>query len=449
METMNTESRRDFLKKTGAVATGIALGGTSISAKSYRRIIGANERLNLAVIGCYRRAGAFRGSFGELKDHLNIAYVCDVVKARRDAYAASLKEAVGYVPPAVNDFREVLADEKVDAVFQLTPDHWHGPGSYMAMKAGKHVYVEKPLSHNPHEGDLFLKFRDRYDRLVMMGTQQRSQLSARKVIKEIHDGLIGKVYHVVAHYANQRGSIGNGTVVPVPGGFDWDLFQGPAPREVFRDIYFDYNWHWFWPWGTGETGNNATHEFDVARWVLQVEHPEGVFCNAGKYHFVDDDWTMYDTMDVTFTYPGGKSIRWDGKSRTNYHTYGSDRGNVVFGSEGTVTITRNGFKQFDLKGKLVREENEPSRSVTTAAGGEGDITTSHIFNFLQAVRGKEKPNVSLEESVKSTHLVHLANIAYRAGASLQCDPVTGHILDREVMERYWSREYEQGWEPEI
>ena len=205
----------------------------------------------------------------------------------------------------------------------------------------------------------------------------------------------------------------------------------------------------FWPWGTGETGNNATHEFDVARWILQVEHPESVFCNAGKFYFKDDDWTMYDTMDVTFEYPGGRSIRWDGKSRNNYQTYGSDRGNVVYGSEGTVTITRNGFKQYDLKGKLVREENEPSRSVTTAAGGEGDITTNHIFNFLQVVRGKEKPNVTLEESVKSTHLVHLANIAYRSGTSLKCDPATGHILDREVMERYWSREYEPGWEPEL
>ncbi len=447
MATMITENRRDFLKKTGAVAAGITLGGTAISAKSYRRIIGANDRLNIAVIGCYRRAHALRGSFGELTGHMDIGYVCDVVKERRDRYAASLGEVMGSIPAAVNDFREILADDGVDAVFQLTPDHWHGPGSYMALKAGKHVYVEKPLSHNPHEGELFPAFRDQFDRVVMMGTQQRSQLTAQKVVKELQEGLIGEIHHVLAHYSNQRGSIGNGKVVPVPEGFDWDLFQGPAPREVFKDIYFDYNWHWFWPWGTGETGNNATHEFDVARWILQVEHPESVFCNAGKFYFKDDDWTMYDTMDVTFEYPGGRSIRWDGKSRNNYQTYGSDRGNVVYGSEGTVTITRNGFKQYDLKGKLVREEDEPSRSVTTAAGGEGDITTNHIFNFLQVVRGKEKPNVTLEESVKSTHLVHLANIAYRNGTSLKCDPATGHILDREVMERYWSREYEPGWEP--
>ena len=431
------------------MAAGITLGGTAMSARSYRRIIGANERLNVAVIGCYRRAHALRGSFGELKDHLDVGYVCDVVKDRRDTYAASVGEVMGSVPAAVNDFREILADPKVDAVFLLIPDHWHGPASWMAMKAGKHVYVEKPLAHNPREGELFLEYQNKYDSVVMMGTQQRSQFTAQKVVRELQEGLIGDIYHVLAQYTNQRGSIGNGKTVPIPDGFDWELFQGPAPREVFRDIYFDYNWHWFWPWGTGETGNNATHEFDVARWILKVDHPEEVFCNAGKYHFVDDDWTMYDTMDVTFRYPGGKSIRWDGKSRNNYQTYGTDRGNVVYGSDGAVTITRNGFKQYNRKGELVREENEASRSVTTGAGGGGDITTNHILNFVQAIRGREKPNVSLDESVKSTHLCHLANIAYRAGTSLRCDPSTGKILDEGIMKKYWSRKYEPGWEPVI
>ena len=446
---MKTENRRDFLKKTGVAAAGITLGGTAMSARSYRRIPGANERLNIAVIGCYRRAGALRSSYAALKDHMDVGYVCDVVKKRRNDYAASMKEAVGYVPRAVNDFREILEDPKVDAVFQLIPDHWHGPASYMAVKAGKHVYVEKPLAHNPREGELFLELQNKYNRVIMMGTQQRSQLTAQKVIGELQEGLIGDIYHVTAHYANQRGSIGNGRVVPVPEGFDWELFQGPAPREVYKDIYFDYNWHWFWPWGTGETGNNATHEFDVARWVLQVDHPEKVFCNAGKYHFVEDDWTMYDTMDVTFLYPGGKSIRWDGKSRNNYKTYGTDRGNVVYGSEGTVTITRNGFRQYDRRGKLVREENEASRSVTTGTGGGGDITTHHILNFTEAIRGKAAPNVALNESVNSTLLCHLANIASREGTSLNCDPATGKILDQEIMKKYWSREYEPGWEPEI
>lgn len=444
---MQNENRRDFLRKTGAVTAGITLGGATMSAKSYRRILGSNDRLNVGVIGCMRRAEALRPSFGDLNASLHIAYVCDVVKERRENYAASLKEPMGYVPKAINNFREILDDDQVDAVFNLTPDHWHAPGSFLALEAGKHVYVEKPLTHNPREGELFLAYEKKYNKVVFMGTQQRSQATARKIVQELHEGVIGEIYHVLAHYTNSRTSIGNGKVIPVPEGFDWELFQGPAPRQAFKDIYFDYNWHWFWPWGTGETGNNATHEFDVARWVLQVKNPQGVFCNAGKYYFVEDDWTMYDTMDVTFNYPGGKSIRWDGRSRTGFSAYGVDRGNIVYGSKGTVSISRNGFKVFDLKNKLVREEREETESVTTGLGGEGGITTSHIHNFVNTVNGKASPNSVLKEAAMSSHLNHLANIAYRTGQSLECDPESGRILDQEIMKKYWSREYEPGWEP--
>ena len=444
---MKKESRRAFIKKTGAAAAGISLAGTALSAKSYRRILGANERLNVGIIGCMRRAEAIRSSLADLQDQLQVAYVCDVIRERRDKYAASLKEPLGYVPPAVNDFREILADGRVDAVFMLIPDHWHAPGSFLALKAGKHVYVEKPLTHNPREGELFLDFEKKYDRVVFMGTQQRSQETARRVVGELQSGLIGEIYQVLAHYTNSRGSIGNGKVMAPPEGFDWDLFQGPAPRQDYMDILFDYNWHWFWPWGTGETGNNATHEFDVARWILQVEHPEEVRCTAGKYYYRDDDWTMYDTMDVTMMYPGGRSIRWDGRSRTGYSVYGEGRGNVAYGTRGSAVISRNGYRIYDLKGKLVKEEKEASRSQTTDMGGEGDITTKHVLNFIQTVRGEARPNSVLKEAAASSHLDHLANIAYKTGRILQVDPVTGHILDAEIMKEHWGRTYEPGWEP--
>jgi predicted dehydrogenase len=443
------ENRRTFIKKTGTMAAGLTVAGKAMSASSYRRILGANDRLNVGVIGCMRRAEALRESFVGLKNNVHIEAVCDVNRERREKYAASLRQGMGYVPQALNDFREILANPGIDAVFLLIPDHWHAPGAFLALKAGKHVYVEKPLTHNPREGELFIEFQKKYDRVVFMGTQQRSQETARKIVAEMHDGLIGDIYHVLAHYTNSRGSIGNGRVVPVPEGFDWELFQGPAPRQPYKDILYDYNWHWFWNWGTGETGNNATHEFDVARWILQVDHPQEVFCNAGKFYYVDDDWTMYDTMDVTFKYPGGRSIRWDGRSRTGYSAYGVDRGNVAYGSKGSVTISRNGFKVFDLNNKIIREEKEASESVTTGLGGEGDISTKHILNFIETVNGKAKPNSVLKEAAMSSHLNHLANIASRSGQSLRVDPLSGHILDKKIMKEFWAREYEPGWEPEL
>ena len=455
-------NRRTFIRKSAIAAAGLTLGAehlgagtagstasglTNTSARSAGRIPGSNDRINIAVAGCYRRASALRESFRELKDRINILYVCDVVKDRRDKYAESLVEAVGYRPKAINDFREFLADPKVDAFFNLTPDHWHGPGAWMALEAGKHVYVEKPLTHNPREGELLVEFQKKYGKVVQMGNQQRSQKTARKIIREIHEGLIGDPYLVLAYYSNQRGSIGNGKAIPVPRGFDWDLFQGPAPREVFKDIYFDYNWHWFWPWGTGETGNNATHELDVARWALGVGHPEEASFFGGKYHFRDDDWTMYDTMDATFRYPGNKLIKWDGKSRNNFQTYGDGRGNIIYGTTGSVTITRNGYKVFDRLGKKLREEDEESLSVTTGMGGEGAITTNHVANFLDAILGQAKQDSDLRQSADSTLLCHLANIASRTGQVLRCDPATGHIRDEKIMKQYWGREYEPGWEP--
>ena len=448
------KDRRTFIKTSAVAAAGITMGAEHLnarmqSAKSYRRIMGANDRINIGVAGCYRRANSLRDSFRDLKDRINILYVCDVVKDRREKYADSMIEAVGYRPKAVNDMREIHADPEVDAFFNLTPDHWHGPGTWMALQAGKNVYTEKPLAHNPREGELLVEYQKKYGKVVQMGTQQRSQETAQRIIREIHDGLIGEAYMVTAFYSNKRGSIGNGKVVPVPEGFDWDLFQGPAPREVFKDIYFDYNWHWFWPWGTGETGNNATHELDVARWVLGIDHPEQVTFFGGKYQFREDDWTMYDTMDATFLYPGNKIIKWDGKSRNNYQTYCYDRGNIVYGTEGSVYLSRNGYKQYDLAGKLVREEDEKSLSVTTGLGGGGDITTNHIANFLDAIEGKAKQNAPLQVAADSTLLCHLANIASRTGQTLRCDPANGHILDKKIMQQYWGRKYEPGWEPPV
>jgi predicted dehydrogenase len=441
------KDRRKFIKNSALAAAGVTLGAQHLTAKSYSRVMGANDRINIGIAGCYRRANGLRNSFGDLKERINVSYVCDVVKERRDRYAGSLKDVLGYTPAAINDLREILADPGVDAFFNLTPDHWHAPGTWMALEAGKHVYVEKPLTHNPREGELLVEYQKKYGKVVQMGSQQRSQQTAHKIIGEIHDGIIGEPYMVHSYYSNQRGGIGKGKVIPIPDGFDWDLFQGPAPREEFKDIYFDYNWHWFWPWGTGETGNNATHELDVARWVLQVPHPQKVTFFGGKFHFRDDDWTMYDTMDATFQYEGNKIIKWDGKSRNNHRTYGDGRGNIVYGPDGTVVINRNGYKLFDRVGKLVKEEDEDSLSVTTGLGGGGDISTNHIANFLDAIEGKARQNSDLQQAADSTLLCHLANIASRTGRHLECDPATGRILDEKIMKQYWSREYEPGWEP--
>lgn len=441
-------SRRTFVKKTALGTAALTLGGVGFSAKSYKNIMGANERMHVALVGCGRRVPGYFDALSKNKEQVNVAYICDVMKSRREKAASQLSPKIGYTPVLENDFRKALDDKKVDAIFNATPDHWHAPGTWMALEAGKNVYVEKPLTHNPREIELLWKYLKKYKKVVQMGNQQRSAPDSIYIVKQIHEGLIGNPYLAVAFYTNSRGRVKNPAQAPPPAGLDWNLFQGAAPRIPYMDVYFDYNWHWFWHFGTAETGNNATHELDVARWALQVEYPEEVSVNAGKYQFVDDGWTMYDTMDATFKFQGGKTIKWDGKSRNGYNTYGAGRGTIIYGSEGSVYVDRGVYKVFDISGKLIKDSKSDLGEGGTALGGGGGMTTLHIENFFDAIRGKAKQHSPIDEGGKSTLLCHLANIASRTGKSLDINTGNGHINDKDAM-KLWSRTYEPGWEPKI
>ena len=445
----NPTTRRDFMKKTALGAAAITLGGTAFPAASYRRIMGANDRIIVALVGMGRRFPGYLDPMVEYKDGVTVKYLADVMRSRREKGALRFREKVGYDPMLLNDFRKALDDKEVDALFFAIPDHWHGPATWMALEAGKHVYVEKPLTHNPREGELLLQYLRRYPRVVQMGNQQRSSPETRQIIDEIHRGIIGKPYLAVAFYTNARGRVKNPVPADPPDGLDWELFQGPAPHDRYVDNVFDYNWHWYgWKFGTAETGNNATHELDIARWALRVDYPVEAEVVAGKYHFVDDGWTMYDTMDATFRFSNGTTVKWDGKSRNGYPTYGSGRGTIIYGSEGTVYVDRGGYRLYDRKGKLIRDSKSAYKETGTALGGGGDLTTLHVGNFFDAIRGKAQLHSPIREGAKSTLLCHLANIAYRTGQRLEIDPADGHIRNAEAM-KLWGREYEPGWEPRI
>lgn len=440
--------RRKFLKQTAAGAAALSLGGFAATARSYRNIIGANDRVRVAMIGCYRRFPALLEALAQL-DNVEVAYVCDVDTRRQEAAIGKVEEVIGNKPKGEKDLRRIHDQPGVDAVFHATPDHWHAPGAILSMQAGKHAYVEKPCSHNPQEGEWLAEWQKKTGLVVQMGAQQRSAPESREIIQEIHEGAIGEAYMATAFYSNNRQRVPEANKVPVPDYLDWELFQGPAPRTGFIDIVGDYNWHWFWRWGTGETGNNATHEFDVARWALQAAFPQEVKVSSGKYHFRDDPWTMYDTMYATFTFPGNKVINWDGKSREGYNTYGAGRGTIIYGTEGTVFVDRDGYQLYDRDGKLLREKKSAGEEAGTALGGGGDMTTLHVQNFLEAIRGKGDLNCPISEGAISTHLCHYANISSRENnAQLAIDPNTGHFQSKKIMKKYWGREYEDGWAPE-
>jgi predicted dehydrogenase len=445
-------NRRDFMRNLTYSAVGVGFAGVAqgFTAKSYNRIMGANDRLNVALMGCGRRVSAYYDALKNKNNNVDLAYICDVMKKQREKVGKDLNGKVEGNAKLVADIHDVWNDKSVDAIFNATPDHWHAPGTWMAMQAGKHVYIEKPCSHNPREGELLVAFQQKYGKVIQMGNQQRSAKESQEIIGEIHKGVIGDVYKALAFYSNSRGAVPIEKKAPVPDGLDWELWQGPAPHREYTDNTWDYNWHWYgWHWGTAETGNNATHELDVARWALQATYPEKVEVEAAKRHFANDGWVMYDTMDATFRFPGNKIIQWDGKSRSGYNTYGSDRGTIIYGSEGTVFVNRNGYTLFDRMGKKVRDSKSTGNEAGTALGGGGDMTDAHVANFFNVIRGKEtKLNSPIEEGAISQMMCHYANISYRIGKSFQVNTQNGHILDKDGM-KLWDRQYEKGWEPKL
>lgn len=441
-------SRRNFIKKTTIAGAAITLGNSAMamSAKSYNNIIGSNERLNVAIAGLGRRLEAFYQPIAAKESNVKLLYLCDVMESQRLKGLKAFREHIDYNPALENDIRKVLDDKKVDILINATPDHWHTPGSIMAMKAGKHVYVEKPCSHNMHENEQLVKAAKHFNKVVQMGNQQRSSGHSIEIINEIHNGIIGKPYKAVAFYNNGRGEVPLQKSASIPKGLDWNLWQGPAPRREYTSETWDYNWHWYgWEYGTAEAGNNGTHELDLARWALQVDFPKSVYVEAEKRQFINDGWEMYDDMEATFKFSDNKVIKWDGKSRNGYSTYGAARGTVIYGTEGTVFVNRSKYMLYDRKGELVKEFNSASKEAGIALGGGGDMSTKHVQNLFETIRGKSKLTAPIDDASKSMAMVHYANIAYRIKEGFDIDDKTGKMYNRQAM-KLWSRTYESGWD---
>jgi predicted dehydrogenase len=437
-------TRREFLEATAASAAGLAMGTT---AKSYQRIAGANDRLNFAVIGLNGRAYAHLSSLKANRNAAHISHVCDVDSNILKKFADAVQREMGEPAAAEKDFRKILELRDVDAITIATPDHWHTPMAIAGLQAGKHVYVEKPCSHNPAEGAMLVEAQQKYGKLVQMGTQQRSSPHTIEIVEKIQGGMIGRPYLAKAWYSNVRKSIGTGKEVPVPEQLDWELWQGPAPRRPYKDNLQPYNWHWFKLYGTGETLNNGTHEVDVCRWALGVDYPKRVTASGGRYQF-QDDWQFYDTLVTSFEYED-KMLSWEGKSCQGMKYYRRDRGSAIMGTTGTVVVDRDGYEIFDLKGNRTKEFKAGKTTSSADLIGADSMTDAHFANFIAGIRNGEKLNAPISVGNVAVTMLQLSNIAWEVNRELHLDSKEGKIQnDPEAMNR-WGREYEKGWAPHI
>jgi len=317
----------------------------------------------------------------------------------------------------------------------------------LALQAGKHVYVEKPCSHNPAEGALLVEAQRKYGKVVQMGSQQRSSPHTIEIVDKIHNGLIGRAYFAKTWYSNVRRSIGYGKVVPVPAALDWDLFQGPAPRQEYKDNVQPYNWHWFKTWGTGESLNNGTHEVDVARWALGVDYPTSVTSTAGRYQF-KDDWQFYDTMVTSFAYDNAM-LSWEGKCCNGMKYFNRDRGVEVMGTTGSVIVDRDGYEVYDLNGKKLSEFKAATTQTSSSdLVGRDSMTDAHFANFIAAVQKGEKLRQPIAQGNVAVTMLQLSNIAWEVNRELHLDPSDGKVQNDSAAMNLWGRTYEKGWAPQ-
>ena len=421
--------RRGFLQAGTAGMAALATGGVARAAA---------DTIVVAVMGSNNRGSQLIEDIVKVPG-LEIGAIIDVDERVADRTAAKVEGLDRRRPAIGRDIRRTVADKGIDAIVVAAPNHWHAPATILAAAHGKHVYCEKPVSHNPREGELMIDAQRKHGVVVQVGTQRRSMPGVRQAIDLVRGGRIGKVLHARAWYGNRRGPMGRGKKVPVPAWLDWELWQGPAPEREYLDNIVHYNWHWLWHWGGGEMANNGPHMLDLCRWGLGVEYPTRVTALGGRLRY-DDDQQTPDTLDALFDF-GGPTIAWELQSWASRGREGFATGAEFLGETGSILLDpKGGYAVFDERGKPVPEEKVET---------DPPVPAAHMANFAACIRDGGKPNAGIVDGHRSTLLCHLGNIAFRTGRVLECDPANGRPRNAPEADALWSRDYRPGWEPVV
>ena len=419
-------TRRAVLASTAAIVAGQA-------AADETGVTVAGRPVRVAIMGLGGRGSALLEAF--LAAGAEIAGLCDVDDNATGRAAAAVAKRNLRAPRVERDIRRLLDDASVEAVVVAAPNHWHAPATILAASAGKHVYVEKPCSHTPEEGELAVAAARKHDVVVQHGTQRRSWPWVQAAVKAVQDGEIGAVHVAHAWYTNRRPAIGRGERTAPPPTLDWQLWQGPAPERPFASNILPYNWHWWWHWGNGELGNNGVHGLDVARWALGVTFPTRVVSAGGRYYH-DDDQQTPDTISVAYEFPGNKLITWEGQSCTPLGPQGTAFGVSFHGPDASLVIDTDGWRILDAKNKTAAEHR----------GSKKDDVV-HVADFLAAIRARRRPAADIADGHASALLCHLGTIAHRTDRVLHTRPEDGHVVGDDDAAALWTKEYRPGWRP--
>ncbi len=427
-------TRRTFL----TTASAGAVAATAFSPAAAWVAGRTTGTLRVGLIGCGGRGTHVAGLFAGNPD-VEIAYVCDPDDGRR---ALAAKHFGVSESRAIGDMRQLLADDALDAVVVGTPDHWHSPAAILACNAGKHVYVEKPISHNIREGRLLAEASERNGVHVQHGTQCRSTGMMIEAVRLLREGIIGDVLVAKCWNVQRRGSIGRGEDTAPPDGFDYDTWVGPATMIPYRTNRVHNRWTWWYHFGTGDMGNDGVHDIDYTRWGLGMDvHPTKIHGPGGKFAF-DDDQQFPDTQQVTFEYPGDGSVGdrrlfiYEQRLWSRNYPHNTDSGAEFYGTRGQMYLSRRG------KIQILNDENKP---VPVDFPSQGQDDAAHVRNFIAAIREDERLNADALTGHMSTSLCHLGNIATRLGRALEFDGEREQFVGDDEANALVAREYRDHW----
>lgn len=437
-------TRRHFV---GTAATAVIVAGM----KAQGKVFGANNRIRVCTVGFNGQGGSHIKDILTMKEDAEYVALCDVDDNVLAKGSKLVTDAQGKAPKLYKDIREALQNREIDAVTLATPNHWHALGSIWALQAGKHVYVEKPMSHNVFEGQQVMAAAKKYGRMVQHGTQSRSNATLIRDMKLIHSGFIGKIIESRGYvYKNgNRASIGKGGPGPVPAFLDWTLWQGPAREQPFLvnrtrpqkpGLYVHYDWHYFWEYGNGEIGNQGVHQMDIACWGHNRGMPTGVFSAGGRFG-LDDDGQSPNTQATTFAYPDGSILTFEVRNLGSFEEAdGGNCGNSFFGTKGYYVVGKGFFTYKETRGA-------PREVIPIPADAELGPKVDRFKRFFNALRSgnpNDLPMTPMDSHVACTHC-HLGNIAFRLGRSLEFDPQREVFSDKKL-NPYLTRNYRKGFE---
>ncbi len=446
------KSRREFIRKTAIGATGVTVGASTLgmSARSYSSILGANDKVNIAVIGV-------RGQgFGHIRRWANMSVaenvfvrtICDIDERLLPERVNAVGEIQGKKPGTEFDMRKVFDDKKIDAVSIATPNHWHALAAIWAVQAGKDVYVEKPSNHNVWEGRKMVEAARKYNKIVQVGFQNRSIENVRKAIQFLHNGGIGDVYMARGLCFKPRDSFGRAPDGTPPNEVHYDLWVGPAEMHPYNEKKFHYNWHWFWNTGNGDIGNQGPHQWDIARWGMgKDEHPVRISSSGGYFKWTDCDQETANTQTAVLEYADGKILQFEtrGLYTAGENSLDMKIGNLFYGTEGWMEVKGSEWKTYmGRKGEpgpsssSPGDQDEKALGYLAAPGGGG-----HYKNFITAVRSGKKEDLTCDvaEGVMSSDLPSLANIAYRLGRDLTFEGKKEKFVDDPEADKMLTRKY--------